>query len=160
MKNGKVFLHQEVTDMIIKILNAADYGEYTRRIRYFGVFALNNLPISFPEPTHVSKEKHSLYPHLKVHNPVREKLDLQDHGVSVFGLNKNGVLYSSKTITRVLGGVQKFKDEEFFTSCYYGASQNGQGVHSINDPLNTITTKDRFHYIIFNMLTAIQLIQN
>ncbi len=132
-----------------KILNAADFGEYTSRKRYYGCFAKNDFPITFPEPTHVSKEKHHLYLHLKLHNAVREKLELEDLGVSIFGLNKLGKYYESKTITRVHGGVEKFEGEEYFTSCYYGASQNGNGVHSIDNPLNTITTKDRFalHHI-------------
>lgn len=132
-----------------KILNAADFGEYTSRIRYFGVFALNGLPISFPEPTHVKREKKHLFPHLQVHNSVREKLNLQDYGNSIFGLNKQGKLYSPKTIARTFEGVKKFKHEMVFTSCYYGSSQNGQGVHDLNRPLNTIRTKDTFalHHI-------------
>ena len=33
-------------------LNAADYGAYTSRKRFFGIFAKKNLPIVFPEATH------------------------------------------------------------------------------------------------------------
>ena len=127
-----------------KISNAADFGEYTRRIRYFAVFAKGNLPINFPEQTHIAKEKHYLKPHLKIHNAVREKLNLKDVGVSIFGLNGNGNYYASKTVSRVLGGVKKLKGKEHFVSCYYGASQNGQGVHTIEEPLRTVTTKDAF----------------
>lgn len=132
-----------------RISNAADFGEYTRRIRYFSVFAKGSLPITFPDQTHIAKEKHYLKPHLKIHNAVREKLNLKDVGVSVFGLNKQGKYYSSKTVSRVLGGCKKFNKQDNFTSCYYGASQNGQGVHGIDQPINTITTKDRFclHHI-------------
>jgi len=132
-----------------RISNSADFGEFTRRIRYFSVFALGDLPITFPEQTHVAKELHYLKPHLKIHNSVREKLNLEDVGVSIFGLNKLGRPYSSKTVSRVLGGGKKFNGKHHFTSCYYGASQNGQGVHGIDEPINTITTKDRFclHHI-------------
>ena len=35
-----------------RILNAADYGAYTSRKRFFGIFARKGLPIVFPEPTH------------------------------------------------------------------------------------------------------------
>ena len=39
-----------------RILNAADYGAYTSRKRFFGIFAKKKgLPIAWPEPTH-SKE--------------------------------------------------------------------------------------------------------
>ena len=34
-----------------RILNAADYGAYTTRKRFFGIFAKRGLPIVFPEPT-------------------------------------------------------------------------------------------------------------
>jgi DNA (cytosine-5)-methyltransferase 1 len=92
----------------------------------------------------VSKEKHYLYPHLKVHNAVREKLNLEDIGISIFGLNKNGKYYSSKTVSRVLGGAKKHVGKDFFTSCYYGNSQDGRGTHSIDEPINTIPCKDTF----------------
>jgi len=132
-----------------RIANAADFGCPTKRIRYFAVFAMGDLPICFPEQTHISKEKHHLRPDLKVHNSVKEHLDLDDVGVSIFGLNKLGKKYSSKTISRVLGGGEKFKGEKMFISSYYGNSQNGQGIHSIESPLNTIRTKDTFcfHYV-------------
>ena len=34
-----------------RILNAADFGAYTTRKRFFGIFAKKSLPIVFPEPT-------------------------------------------------------------------------------------------------------------
>lgn len=35
------------------LLNSADFGAYTSRERYFGVFARIGMPISFPEQTHI-----------------------------------------------------------------------------------------------------------
>src|SRR5690606_41971495 len=35
-----------------RILDSADYGAHTSRPRYYGVFALEGLPIRWPEPTH------------------------------------------------------------------------------------------------------------
>lgn len=35
-----------------RILNSADYGAYTTRRRFFGIFAKESLPIVFPEPQH------------------------------------------------------------------------------------------------------------
>ncbi len=35
-----------------RILNAADFGAYTSRRRFFGIFARRGLPIVFPKPTH------------------------------------------------------------------------------------------------------------
>jgi DNA (cytosine-5)-methyltransferase 1 len=129
-----------------KILNSADFGAYTDRRRYFGVFALNNLPIAFPSPTHAPIHIAQMYPSFKPYNAVKDKLDLHDVGSSLFGLTKQGKLYSDKTILRVLNGLKK-QYTAFLTS-YYG---NGNS-HSIDTPCNTITTKDRFafHYVQYN----------
>lgn len=163
-----------------QVLNAADFGAFTSRKRYFGIFAKNGLPIEFPEATHVSRKKHHKFPEMKPHNPVREKLNLYDEGVSLFGLNKKGVPYVDATFARVYFGLVKFFREGHFTirynggnmkdknksvneplgtiltnnthglvkpiflTSYYGNSKEGQGVHSIDEPCNTITTKDRF----------------
>ena len=39
-------------DFDYRILNAADYGAYTTRKRFFGIFAKKGMPIVFPHPTH------------------------------------------------------------------------------------------------------------
>ena len=39
-------------DFAHRVLNAADFGAYTSRKRFFGIFARKGLPIVFPEPTH------------------------------------------------------------------------------------------------------------
>lgn len=168
-----------------KILNAADYGAFTSRKRYFAVLANDGLPINFPKPTHVSIKKHHLSPDLKLHNPVRKKLNLQNEGRSIFGLTKQGKPYAEATLWRVYHGLVKFHNEGYFTvrynggnpkdkskslseplgtiltnnthsivqpiflTSYYGQSKEGNGVHSLEVPCNTLTTKDRFalHHI-------------
>ena len=44
-----------------RILNAADYGAYTSRKRFFGIFAKKGLPIVFPEPTHCKEGSKTLF---------------------------------------------------------------------------------------------------
>lgn len=163
-----------------KLLDAADYGAYSYRLRYFGVFSKPHLPIEFPKRTHVKKEKHHLYPDLKIHNKVREYLHLNIHGNSLFGLTKNGKPYAVNTIKRVYYGLIKYWKEGYFTirynggdmsnksksindplgciltnnthslvkpifiTSYYGNSQNGQGVHSLDEPNRTIPCNDTF----------------
>lgn len=172
-------------DYQYRVLNAADFGAFTSRKRYFGIFALDQLPISFPKPTHVSKKKQHLYPDLKLHNAVKEKLNFQNEGKSIFGLTQRGKEYSTATFWRVYHGFVKFHKEGCFTirynggnlkeksksvnaplgtiltnnthslvqpvflTSYYGQSKNGNGVHSLDEPCNTLTTKDRFaiHFI-------------
>lgn len=163
-----------------QILNAADFGAYTSRKRYFGIFASNGLPITFPKQTHISKNKVHLNPTLKPHKAVKEKLNLHIEGNSLFGLNLRGKPYVEATFERVYHGLIKFYNEGYFTirynggcmkeksksinnafatiltgnvhglvkpifiTSYYGASKNGQGVHSLEVPCNTIATKDTF----------------
>lgn len=38
-----------------RILDSADFGAYTSRRRFFGIFAAGRLPIVFPTPTHAKK---------------------------------------------------------------------------------------------------------
>lgn len=40
-----------------RILDSADYGAHTSRPRYYGVFALEGLPIRWPSPTHRDPRK-------------------------------------------------------------------------------------------------------
>ena len=44
-----------------RILNAADYGAYTSRKRFFGQFAKKGLPIVWPEPTHCKGGAQTLF---------------------------------------------------------------------------------------------------
>ena len=71
-----------------RILNAADYGAYTSRKRFFGIFAKQGLPIVFPEPTHAKKAEKTLFGSLKKWKPVRDVLDFHDEGTSIFTRKK------------------------------------------------------------------------
>jgi len=117
-------------------INAADLGAFTSRERYFGIFAKLGLPIVFPEPEYSKNGKNGL-PKWKA---VREKIDLTNHGTSIFDRKKPLV---QKTLDRIAYGITKFvlHGETEFLLSYYGTGDN---VHSLNKPLNTITTKDRF----------------
>jgi DNA (cytosine-5)-methyltransferase 1 len=125
------------------ILNSADFGAYTSRERYFGIFAKIGMPISFPTPTHAKKKKAKEL-NLKEWKPVRDLLNLKEEGANIFSKTKMGKKRSDKTYARIYKGLQKFvgkrkPTEEFLTS-YYG---NGS-AHPTKAPLGTITTKDRY----------------
>jgi DNA (cytosine-5)-methyltransferase 1 len=114
-----------------RVHNAADFGAYTSRVRYFGAFVKPGIPFSYPIATHNKNGDDGM---LKW-KPVKEVLDLDDHGTSMFG----GRIRSDKTFGRVLKGLQKFHGEEFL-SAYYG---NGYNIN-LDVPCGTLTTKDRF----------------
>lgn len=93
-----------------RILNAADYGAYTSRKRFFGQFAMRGLPIAFPKATHAkcpAMDDHSLFPadNMQPWKPVREVLDLNDEGESIFGRKRPLV---DKTLERIYAGLIKF----------------------------------------------------
>lgn len=68
-----------------KQLNAADFGALTSRNRLFGTFARMGQPISWPSPTHTKKpEQTKISVPLKKWRAVKEALDFQDEGRSVF----------------------------------------------------------------------------
>lgn len=132
-----------------RILNAADYGAYTSRKRFFGQFARHGLPIVFPKATHVkcpATYEHSLFPadNMQPWKPVREVLDLKDEGESIFGRKKPLV---EKTLERIYAGLIKFVagGKEAFIVKWNSA--NGKtckyAAPSIDEPCPTVTTQNR-----------------
>lgn len=131
-----------------KLLNSANYGAFQARERLFIQFVKKDYPIAWPEQTHTKdKLKNPLFP-MKKWNPVREVLDLQDEGISIFSRKKPLV---DNTIKVIIKGIVKAMEENESTILfkYYG---NGDNLNSINKPAGTLTTKDRFAkiQIIFN----------
>ena len=88
-----------------RILNAADYGAYTTRKRFFGIFAKRGLPIVFPEPTHCKDGKSDMFGRLEKWKPVKEVLDFSDEGDSIFCRKKP---LAEKTLERIYSGLIKF----------------------------------------------------
>lgn len=130
-----------------KLLNSANYGAHQSRLRYFAQFAKEHIQIEWPEQTHQKvgkkKKQQSLFesPELLPWKPVREVLDLDLVGESIF--NRKKAITSDKTFKRIYNGliehVAGMKEKEFIQK-YYGTGKN---TSSINDPSPTLTTKDR-----------------
>ena len=57
-----------------RLLNAADFGAYTSRKRFFGQFAKKGLPIAFPVPTFSKNGDSGMFHAYKKWKPVREVL--------------------------------------------------------------------------------------
>lgn len=131
-----------------KILNSADYGACQTRKRLFIQFAKNDLPIEWPEQTHTKdKQEGVLFP-MERWKSVRDILDLEDEGNSIFERKKP---LSDRTIEVIIKGIVKAIDEkeDTFIYKYYG---NGDNYSSLKNPAGTVTTIDRFGVIklIFN----------
>ena len=127
-----------------RILNAADYGAYTSRKRFFGIFGKKGLPITFPETTHSKEGTSSLFGTLEKWRPVRECLDLDDEGDSIFGRKKPLV---EATLKRIYAGLIKFiagGKDAFIVK--YNSVNKRTGKHippSIDEPCPTVATQNR-----------------
>ena len=125
------------------ILNSADYGAYTTRRRFFGIFAKGNLPIVFPEPTHSKEEATGLFGQLHRWKPVRDVLDFSDEGESIFGRRKPLV---DATLERIYAGLIKFVagGKEAFMVKWNSMSQTGKyHAPSVDEPCPTVATQSR-----------------
>lgn len=127
-----------------RILNAADYGAYTSRKRFFGIFARKGLPIVFPEPTHCKNGSKNLFAELRPWKPVREVLDFSNEGRSIFDREKP---LPEKTLERIYAGLVKFVagGKDAFMVKYNSVNQK-TGKYcppSLDAPCPTVATQNR-----------------
>lgn len=126
-----------------RILSSADYGAYTSRRRFFGIFAKGSLPIVFPEPTHSKEGAAGLFGRLHRWKPVREVLDFSDEGESIFGRKKPLV---DATLERIYAGLIKFVagGKEAFMVKWNSMSRAGKyHAPGIDEPCPTVATQSR-----------------
>lgn len=134
-------------DFEYRLLNAADFGAYTSRRRYFGLFAKHGLPITFPHQTYAKNgDEGGLFHQYRKWKPVREVLDLEDEGESIFGRKKP---LCEKTLDRIFAGLVKFVaggKAQYNTWLLKYNSTNKQGHHnapSIDEPCPTVACQNR-----------------
>lgn len=134
-----------------RILNAADYGAYTTRKRFFGIFAKRGLPIVFPEPTHCKDGKSDMFGKLEKWKPVKEVLDFSDEGESIFSRKKP---LAEKTLERIYAGLIKFVagGKDTFIS-RYNTARPQDTVKSIDEPCGVLTTVNRFAKVQVSFLS-------
>lgn len=151
-------------DYEYRIMNCADYGCPTIRKRLFIQFSKPEIPIVWAKPTHAKEPTGNLLPWI----PIKECLELDDHGESLFSteVNAKGLtvnrITSDNTFKRVYEGLLTHIEPELikqrqqhFLSLYFSS---GQTDASIEWPSRCLTTKDRgyLHYVE----TFKQFIQN
>lgn len=130
-----------------KILNAADFGAYTSRKRFFGIFGKYGLPIVFPASTHskTGNEGYEIFDFeiYKKWKPVREMLDLKDEGKSIFDRKKQ---LCEKTLERIYAGLIKFVagGKDSFLVKYNSMNKNNKYVApDIDSPCPVIACQNR-----------------
>ena len=125
-----------------RILNAADYGAYTTRKRFFGIFAQKGLPIVFPEPTHCKGGRQDMFTKLEKWKPVKEVLDFSDEGTSIFREKP----LAEKTLERIYAGLIKFVagGKDAFLIKYNSMNKAGKYQTSgIDEPCPVVSTQNR-----------------
>lgn len=136
-----------------RILNAADYGAYTTRKRFFGIFAKRGLPIVFPEPTHCKDGKSDMFGKLEKWKPVKEVLDFSDEGDSIFCRKKP---LAEKTLERIYAGLIKFVagGKDAFIVKYNSMSRTGKyQAPSVDEPCPVVATQGRLALAKVNFLS-------
>lgn len=136
-----------------RILNAADYGAYTTRKRFFGIFAKRGLPIVFPEPTHCKDGKNDMFGRLEKWKPVKEVLDFSDEGESIFCRKKP---LAEKTLERIYAGLIKFVagGKDAFIVKYNSMSRTGRyQAPSVDEPCPVVATQGRLALAKVNFLS-------
>lgn len=150
-----------------RVLNAADFGDATSRRRLFIIAVKGKHLVTFPDPTHGQPvETATLFSDSRPNwRTAREIIDWSITGKSVFNRRKP---MSMNTLRRISVGMERYwgvecdlnkpnhqvvrlnSKEEFkallekpFLVKYYGNSN----VQSLDEPLGTITTNDRFALI-------------
>lgn len=134
-----------------RLLTAADFGAYTTRRRYFGQFAKKGLPLTWPQPNHAKvrrvevkqPELFTFQHQLKPWKAVREVLDLEDEGPSIFDRKK---LLVDSTLERIYAGLIKFVagGKEDFLIKYNSMSQRGTyNAPGLDEPCPTIAAQQR-----------------
>lgn len=133
-----------------RILNSADFGALTSRKRFFAQFNDAAFPIVWPEATHSKKPVNGLFESLLKWRPVKEVLDFEDEGTSIFGRKKSLV---EASLERIYDGLIKFVaggKDKFITQYNSGKDR----VKSIDEPCNTVTLCNRFATIQSKFLSV------
>ena len=136
-----------------RILNAADFGAYTTRKRFFAIFAKKSLPIVFPEPTHCKGGRQDMFSKLEKWKTVKEVLDFSDEGESIFCRKKP---LAEKTLERIYAGLIKFVagGKDAFIVKYNSMNRNGKyQAPSIDEPCPVVATQSRLALAQVNYLS-------
>lgn len=125
-----------------RILNAADFGAYTSRKRFFGQFAKKGIPIVWPEPTHCKEGSSTLFGELQKWKPVKDVLDFSDEGTTIF---REKVL-AEKTLERIYAGLIKFVagGKDAFMIKWNSMSRTGKyQAPDVDEPCPVVSTQNR-----------------
>lgn len=127
-----------------RMLNSADYGAYTSRKRLFGCFARHGTPIAWPAPTHSRKPIEGMFGSLQPWKPVKDVLQFEVQGESIFTRKKPLV---EKTLERIYAGLIKHVagGKKAFLLKYNSVNKRtgANTPPSVEAPCPVVSTQDR-----------------
>lgn len=146
-----------------RMMCSADFGGRTTRTRLFGIFSKitdgKRLPIAWPEPTHSKNPEKT---GLKKWLPVRDVLQLDDHGYSILNRSRNKYLPKNRqkeivdaTLERIYAGLLKHvkpEIDQFMMMNYSGDPKHKN--FSLEQPGRTVTTIDHHKLISSEFLAT------
>ena len=115
---------------------AADFGAPTTRERLFMVARCDGLPIVWPEPTHHRKPTRG-------QRKWRSAASIMDWSIPCPSIFTRSKPLADATLRRIARGVQKFVIDSGDPFIVPVTHQGGDRVHSINEPMRTITAAKR-----------------
>lgn len=121
-----------------RLLNAADYGAATSRVRLFIQARRGNRKISWPSPTHSADGGRGLFGETKKHRGAAEIIDWTLRGESIFRRKKP---LARNTMRRIAAGLQKFGGAFIVHLKGTDPGQLDGSAKSVEKPLGTITAK-------------------
>lgn len=149
-KNGQDFMKWKETVCSLgyrddwREINSADFGAYTSRNRLFGCFAKDGLPIVWPDATHAKKPiAGGLFNSLQKWKPVKDVLDFEDEGKSIF--NRKIPLVDA-SLDRIYAGLIKFVagGQDAFMVKYNSMNQKGKyKAPDMEEPCPVVSTQGR-----------------
>ena len=125
-----------------RIVNCADYGDATSRRRFFLKAVRKGCgKIHWPEPTHAENPQPDLFgTELKKWRGVRECLDLNDTGRSIFNREKP---LAQNTLRRIMVGLRKFNGLDFQMDWLDARGKDNCRLRSLDKPLFAQPTWNR-----------------
>lgn len=128
-----------------RLLRACDYGAPTTRRRLILIARRDGRPIRWPEPSHGPDRA-------APHRTAAEIIDWSIPAPSIFDRERP---LADKTLARIARGIRKFVIEAsengrpfIVPTAHGGAGRNDLRVHSIDEPLRTVTGSSRGDHAI------------
>ncbi len=125
-------------------LRACDYGAPTIRKRLFIVARCDGEPIVWPRPTHAAPEKAKAAGLL----PWRTAADCIDWSIPCPSIFERERPLADATLRRIAHGIKRYVLDAAEPFIVPVTHQGDLRVHSINDPLRTITTAQRGEFAL------------